>query len=35
MSVTLFPFQQEAVDKLTGPKITSRLIGDDMLGGRW
>lgn len=25
-----YPFQQECVDKLTKPKITSRLIGDDM-----
>jgi SNF2 family DNA or RNA helicase len=30
LSVTLFSFQQEAVDKLTRPKITSRLIGDEM-----
>ena len=25
-----FPFQQQAIDKLSQPKITSRLIGDDM-----
>jgi SNF2 family DNA or RNA helicase len=34
VAVTLFPFQQEAVDKLTQPKITSRLIGDDMGVGK-
>lgn len=25
-----YPFQQEAVTKLSQPKITSRLLGDDM-----
>jgi hypothetical protein len=28
--ISLYGFQKEAVDKLTKPGITSRLIGDDM-----
>lgn len=30
MTYDLYPFQQRNVTKLSKPKITSRLIGDDM-----
>lgn len=32
-SMKPYGFQQEAIDKLTQPKITSRLIGDDLRYG--